>query len=170
MEGMELFLIALAASALTLLSGFGLGNLLMPVVALFVSVELVIAITALVHLANNLFKVLLLIRDADLGVLARFGLPAILFAFIGALVLQLLADVAPLLSYSLGHKIFSVTPLKLIVGCLILVFVLLDYWPRLGHLQLDRKYLPYGGMVSSFFGVLSGHREAFLSLFVLSRP
>jgi hypothetical protein len=60
---MELFIVciaALLASALTLSSGFGLGTLLMPVVALFFPLELAIAMTAMVHLANNLFKIGLL--------------------------------------------------------------------------------------------------------------
>jgi uncharacterized membrane protein YfcA len=56
---------ALLASALTLFSGFGLGTLLMPVVALFFPLELAIAMTAMVHLANTLFKIGLLGRKAN---------------------------------------------------------------------------------------------------------
>ena len=59
---MELAIICLAtfiASGLTLFSGFGLGTLLMPVVAVFFPLEVAIAMTAVVHLANNLFKLLL---------------------------------------------------------------------------------------------------------------
>ncbi len=65
---MELLIVcaaALVASGLTLFSGFGLGTLLMPVFALFVPLELAVAMTAVVHLANNLFKVGLLGRRAD---------------------------------------------------------------------------------------------------------
>ncbi len=47
------------AALLTLFSGFGLGTLLMPVVAIFFPVEVAIGITAVVHLANNLFKLAL---------------------------------------------------------------------------------------------------------------
>ncbi len=56
---MELVLIgfaALLASGLTLLSGFGLGTALMPVFALFFPLPLAIVATAVVHFANNLFK------------------------------------------------------------------------------------------------------------------
>ena len=87
---MELLIVciaALVASGLTLFSGFGLGTLLMPVFALFVSLELAVAMTAVVHLANNLFKVGLLGRRAEWGVVLRFGLPAVAAAFAGALVL-----------------------------------------------------------------------------------
>ena len=52
-----LYLAALAVSGLTLFSGFGLGTLLMPVFAIFFPIEIAVAMTAVVHLANNLFKV-----------------------------------------------------------------------------------------------------------------
>jgi len=41
-----------------LLSGFGLGTLLLPVFALFFPLPVAIAATALVHLANNFFKLM----------------------------------------------------------------------------------------------------------------
>ncbi len=65
---------ALSASALTLFSGFGLGTLLMPVIAIFFPLELAIAMTAIVHLANNLFKISLVGRKADYPVLAEVRL------------------------------------------------------------------------------------------------
>lgn len=83
---MELLVVCIAsllASALTLFSGFGLGTLLMPVVALFFPLELTIAMTAIVHLSNKLFKIGLLGRKAYSSVLLKFGLPAIGTALIG---------------------------------------------------------------------------------------
>ena len=68
---------ALAASALTLFSGFGLGTLLMPVFALFFPLSSAVAMTAVVHLLNNLFKFALLGRHADWKIVVRFGVPAI---------------------------------------------------------------------------------------------
>jgi len=158
---------ALLASGLTLFSGFGLGTLLMPVVALFFPVEIAIAITAMVHLANNLFKVALLGKKAARSVLLRFGLPAVAFAFLGALVLGWLSDVPPVFGYDAFGKQLQVSPLKLVVGILILVFVMLELSPGFSSIALDRKYLPFGGMVSGFFGGLSGHQGAFRSMFLL---
>ncbi len=83
---MDLLLIAVVAfgaSLLTLYSGFGLGTLLMPAFALFAPVPLAIAATAVVHLANNLFKGALLARHADRGVLLRFLPTAVPAAFAG---------------------------------------------------------------------------------------
>jgi uncharacterized membrane protein YfcA len=158
---------ALFASGLTLFSGFGLGTLLMPVVAVFFPVEIAIAITAMVHLANNLFKVVLLGKKAVRSVLLRFGLPAVAFAFLGALVLGWLSDVPPVFEYTAFGKQLQVSPLKLVVGILILVFVMLELSPGFSSIALDKKYLPFGGMVSGFFGGLSGHQGAFRSMFLL---
>ena len=55
-------LVALGASFLTLFSGFGLSTLLMPAFALFFPLEAAIAMTAVVHLANNVFKLALVGR------------------------------------------------------------------------------------------------------------
>jgi len=69
--------VALFVSALTLFSGFGLGALLMPAFALFLpTVPVAVAATAVVHLANNLFKLALVGRKADGTAVVRFALPA----------------------------------------------------------------------------------------------
>jgi uncharacterized membrane protein YfcA len=56
---MEIIIVATAAflaAGLTLFSGFGLGTLLMPVIAMFVPADVAISVTAMVHFTNNLFK------------------------------------------------------------------------------------------------------------------
>ena len=116
---------ALFVSALTLFSGFGLGKLLMPAFALFLPVPVAVAATAVVHLANNLFKLALVGRKAVWTVVVRFALPAAA-AIVGAMLLGLLADVPPLLSYSLGGETRVVTPVKLTVGVLMMGFALFD--------------------------------------------
>jgi len=158
---------ALIASALTLFSGFGLGTLLMPVVALFFPLEVAIAMTAMVHLANNLFKAALLGKQANPSVLWRFGIPAVVSAFLGALVLGWLSAVPPILTYLAFGSHVQVSPLKLVVGLLILVFVAVELSPTCAALALDKRYLPFGGAVSGFFGGLSGHQGAFRSMFLL---
>ncbi|MBI4386078.1 MAG: TSUP family transporter, partial [Elusimicrobia bacterium] len=87
---------ALLTSGLTLFSGFGLGTLLMPVFAIFFPVEAAVGLTAVVHFLNNLFKLWLLGRHADRPVVLRFGIPAILAAFLGAQALVWLSHLPPL--------------------------------------------------------------------------
>ena len=75
MEYIIISLTALIVSSLTLFSGFGLGTVLMPAFALFFPIPVAIAATAVVHLANNIFKVILVGRHADWGVFLRRYLP-----------------------------------------------------------------------------------------------
>ena len=84
---MEIILIgltALIASLLTFFSGFGLGTILMPVFAIFFPVEIAIALTGIVHLLNNLFKISIVGKFASWKIVFQFGLPAIIGALIGA--------------------------------------------------------------------------------------
>lgn len=158
---------ALTASSLTLFSGFGLGTLLMPVIAIFFPLELAIAMTAMVHLANNLFKIGLLGRQADRSILLKFGLPAVLAAFIGAALLSWLGAIQPLYEYGAFGRDIQVSALKLVIGLLIILFVTLELSPAFSSIALDRKWLPVGGLISGFFGGLSGHQGAFRSMFLI---
>ncbi|DAB27462.1 MAG: hypothetical protein A2513_09480 [Sulfurimonas sp. RIFOXYD12_FULL_33_39] len=167
---MELFIIAFAsfiAALLTFFSGFGLGTLLMPVVAIFFPPAVAIAITAVVHFANNILKFFLVAKNADTKVLLYFGLPAVIFAFMGAYLLGFLSGIEILYEYKLFDKSFVVTPIKFVIGVLILFFVLLESLPFFADIALDKKYLPIGGVLSGFFGGLSGNQGAFRSMFLL---
>lgn len=160
-------LVAVAVSALTLFSGFGLGTLLMPAFALFFPVPVAIAATAVVHLANNIFKVFLVGGNADWNVVLRFALPGAAAAMIGAGLLNLFAGIEPLASYSLGGRIFEITAIKLVIGILIILFALLELLPFFRALAFERKYLPLGGLLSGFFGGLSGNQGALRSAFLI---
>lgn len=160
-------LVALLAAALTLFSGFGLGTLLLPAFALFFPVPVAVAATGVVHLANNLFKVALVGRHADWGVILRFGLPAAVAAIGGALALSLVGSLRSFTTYTPGGQVYQIMPVKLVVGLLIAAFALLDLFPGLERLPLDRHHLPLGGVLSGFFGGLSGHQGALRSAFLI---
>jgi len=160
-------LASLLAAGLTLFSGFGLGTLLTPAFAFFFPVELAVGLTAIVHLANNLFKLALLGRHADRDVVLSFGLPAVLAAFLGAETLARLSSLAPLATCQLGARLLEVTPVKSVVAVLIILFVALEASPRFAALQLPPRYLPLGGVLSGFFGGLSGHQGALRSAFLM---
>ncbi len=166
MEFLFVSLAAFFASGLTMFSGFGLGTLLLPVFALFLPIELAVAATAVVHAANNVLKVLLLGKFAERSVVLRFGVPAILAALLGAWLLGSLSGFAPLATYSIAGKTAIVTPVKLLLALLMAGFAVLELHPRFEKLTFDRKYLPAGGLLSGFFGGLSGHQGALRSAFL----
>lgn len=158
---------ALVGSGLTLFSGFGLGTLLVPVFALFFPIELAIILTAIVHFLNNLFKLFLLGSKADKKTIIRFGIPSILAAFAGAYLLSAISDTEPLTEYTLSGKTFAITPAKLTIAILLFLFSLFEFIPGLKKMEIDAKYLPLGGLLSGFFGGLSGNQGALRSAFLV---
>ena len=154
-------------AALTLFSGFGLGTLLMPVFALFFPVPVAVAATAVVHLANNIFKVALIGRKAHLPTVKRFALPAAVAAMVGAGLLTLVGQLSIIAEYSLGGQEHQITAVKVVIGFLIVVFALFDLLPQLTRVTFDARYLPIGGLLSGFFGGLSGHQGAMRSAFLI---
>lgn len=167
MEYIIVCLVSIVVSALTLFSGFGLGTVLMPVFAIFFPIPVAIAATAVVHLANNFFKVFLVGRKADWGVVALFAIPGIVAAFLGASLLSFIADVKPLYIYHFGGQEHNVTMVKLVVGILIIGFSIFELLPAFNRVTFHRKYLPIGGFLSGFFGGLSGNQGALRSAFLL---
>ena len=120
-----------------------------------------------VHFANNLFKLVLLGQQSDLGVIARFGIPVVAAALLSAVLLGWLAGLSPLHKYPFRGSMVQITPVKLIIGNLILVFVVLEFLPSFKQLRFGQELLPFGGLVSGFFGGLSRHQDAFRSMLLL---
>lgn len=167
---MEILLIAIAAfftAILTFFSGFGLGTILTPVFMVFFPVDLAIALTGVVHFFNNIFKLLLVGKNADKAVLIRFGVPAVIAAFAGSWVLLNITELDSLFSYELFGKTFSVEPMKFIVAILLIIFALMDLIPYFQNLQFGKEKLPLGGFLSGFFGGLSGNQGALRAAFLI---
>ena len=166
--------VAFSVALLTLFSGFGLGTLLMPTLALFFPAQVAVLLTAVVHGCNSLFKLALLWRSADYRVVLRFGIPAAAAAVLGAAALSALSTGEVLFSWSppldplVGHMLFwDVTALEFCLGGLILVFALVEVLPVARRLRFSRRWLPLGGLVAGFFGGLSGHQGALRAAFLL---
>lgn len=166
MEIATVCLVALLASGLTFFSGFGLGTLLLPAFALFMPLEQAVAATAVVHLLNGLFKLGLLRRHIDRGVLLRFGVPAVLAALLGAWLLSRLGTLPALHDYTAFGRAFAITPIKLVIGLLLLLFALIELVPKLRDLEFDARWQPLGGALSGFFGGLAGMQGALRSAFL----
>lgn len=167
MEYIVVSVVALVVAALTLFSGFGLGTLLMPAFALFFPVPVAVAATAVVHLVNNIFKLVLVGRNADRKVVLKFALPAALAAISGALLLECMSDAAPVAQYALGGSTYEITPIKLVIAVLIVGFASLELTPRFEKMAFNPRYIPLGGVLSGFFGGLSGHQGALRTAFLI---
>jgi uncharacterized membrane protein YfcA len=159
--------VAFAASLLTFFSGFGLGTILLPAFAMFFPPEAAVALTAVVHFLNSLFKLVLVGRHANAAVAVRFGIPAIVAAFAGAALLAWLAGQPALHRYELAGRVHEVRPVALVIALLMVAFAALELWPGSKRLSIPAKYLPIGGLLTGFFGGLSGHQGALRSAFLI---
>ncbi|MFY0674352.1 MAG: sulfite exporter TauE/SafE family protein [Bacteroidia bacterium] len=167
MEFVIISIVAFATAILTFFSGFGLGTILTPVFAIFFPIDQAIALTGVVHFANNIFKLFLVGKSADLKTILRFGITAVIFAFIGANILLLISDLPPWYIYKIGDQEKVISPVKLVIVLLLISFSLMDLIPVLKKLKINSKWLPIGGALSGFFGGLSGHQGALRSAFLI---
>ena len=139
----------------------------MPIIAIFFPIAVAIAITALVHLMNNLFKLITLWRDIHWQVGLQFGVPALLSAIPGAWLLTRLANFENITNYMIFNIEASITPIKIIIGSLLIIFAAAEFLSIAKKNTFTHQYLVVGGMLSGFFGGLSGHQGAFRSAFLL---
>src|SRR3989337_2242513 len=167
MEILILSLVAFVVAILTFFSGFGLGTILTPVFMIFFPVDLAIGLTGIVHFFNNVFKLILVGKNADKAVLIRFGVPAVIAAIIGSWLLINISDTEPLFSYQMFGKTFDVFPVKFIISILLIIFASIDLIPYFNKLQFGKDKLPIGGALSGFFGGLSGNQGALRSAFLI---
>jgi len=168
---MEYFIIGIVSfltSILTFFSGFGVGTILTPIFVIFFPIEIAIAMTAIVHFLNNLFKLGLTFKNINKSVLIRFGLPAIPFALIGAwLLVSLSTENILLSSFILFNVEYEVHLIQLIVGILMLFFAIAEIFPSFKKDTIKNKYLILGGAISGFFGGLTGHQGALRTMFLI---
>jgi uncharacterized membrane protein YfcA len=169
MDYLIVIVVAFGASMLTFFSGFGLGTMLTPAFILFFPPEIAIAATAIVHFLNNLFKLILVGRHAVKNIIIKFGIPAIIGALVGAKLLGWLSNIDNGGSIS----VFGLTEtpaINLAIGIMIVLFSLIELIPKLKKLEFDQRWLIPGGVISGFFGGLSGHQGALRSAFLIKFP
>ena len=120
MEYLIVGLVAFLASLLTFFSGFGLGTLLTPVFVVFFPIEIAVAGTGLVHFSNNIFKIILVGKSVSKNVVLRFGLPGMVGAAIGAMLLIKLTLFDVLYQTNVSNIELKITPVNLIIGLVLI--------------------------------------------------
>lgn len=161
MELVLLGLVALAAAVLTFFTGFGLGTILLPALALFMGPAQAVALTAVVHGLSNLLKFLTVKEHLDFRALMLFGVPAMVATMPGAILLILLEENPSELSYALFGQVFTPTLIEVVLGVLIVIFSVLEIVLKLPGERTEVMIL--SGVASGFFGGLSGHQGALRS-------
>ncbi|NDK08823.1 TSUP family transporter [Candidatus Gracilibacteria bacterium] len=152
--------IAFLASILTFFSGFGVGTILFPVFAIFFPLDIAIAMTGIVHLLNNLFKLLLVGKYFDKKIVLKLGITGIIGAILGAYLLLLLSNLDLKVDYKVFGYLFETDIFKIIIGLLLIIFSIVEISPKLKNINFSNTGIYITGLLSGFFGGLSGHQGA----------
>ena len=150
--------LALVAGAIAAVAGFGIGSLITPALAVSVGVKVAVTLVALPHLAATAYRLWLLRRDVDRGVLVTFGLASAAGGLAGAVL----------------HGLFSSPALSILLGVLLIVAGLLELSGIGRRMVLGGPVAIGAGGLSGLFGGLVGNqggiRSAALLRFNLSGP
>lgn len=159
-------IVVLFGSILTFFSGFGLGTLLLPAFSLFFPVEIAIFSTAIVHFFNSMFKVILIYRNINYILFYQFALTAVPFAILGAWLLSDINEHNISIQLDFGKYKNSVSLINLFIGFIMIIFAIVELVFKQTRITISKKSLLLGGVISGFFGGISGHQGAFRSMFL----
>jgi uncharacterized protein len=148
-----LFLLAAyAAAVVATVAGFGSSTLLIPVAVFFMDLKTAVFLVACFHLFNNLFKIRLFFTRIDFKLFRLFGIPSIIFAFLGA-------------------RSIAVLPAELLTRVLAVFLILFSgisfLIPNIKIRQSLFNAL-FGGSLSGFLAGLIGMGGAIRSMFLLT--
>jgi uncharacterized membrane protein YfcA len=72
-----------------------------------------------------------------------------------------------LYTYNIGSSSYDITLLKFLIGILIIVFVGMEQSPSSKNKQFPKTWHTIGGLISGFFGGLSGNQGALRTMFLI---
>jgi uncharacterized membrane protein YfcA len=157
MDDLALFALSVLAGAVAGVSGFGIGSLLTPVLAVSIGTKLAVGVVAIPHVVATSLRLFMLRAAVDRQVLMTFGL----------------ASAAGGLAGGVAHAFVGSTVLSVVLG-LLLVFAGLSELSGLARrLRFEGRWAIAAGALSGLFGGLVGNqggiRAAALLGFPLSR-
>jgi len=145
------------ASLLGTISGFGLSTIMVPILTLFYPFPIVLLFVGVIHLFGDIWKVIFFKRGAQWKLILLFGIPGILFSYVGA-------------ALSVGS---SEVLLKRFLGGFLLLYVFYLFLKQSWKIPASNRTSIMGGSLSGFFagifGVGGAVRGAFLSAFNLPK-
>jgi len=123
-------------------AGFGIGSLLTPALAFSFGTKIAVLLVALPHLVATLFRLWLLRRDVDRGVVLSFGLASAAGGLVGAVL----------------HGLISSPLLAVVLGLLLIFAGLSELFGVARRLVLGGWVATAAGVVSGVFGGLVGNQ------------
>lgn len=143
---------AFAVAAAVVASGFGLGTALTPLFLLTYDIKTAVFLVAIVHFANNLFRLALFRRHINAVIVRRFGLLSVVGAVAGSLLQERAANPG----------------LEIGLGALLVVLGGSEFLPARLAWRLPRRFDQVGGLLSGLLGGLLGNQGALRSGYLLN--
>jgi hypothetical protein len=140
------------AAIIATLAGFGSSTLLIPVAMFFMDIKTAVFIVACFHFFSNIFKVKLFWNKISLPIFLSFGVPSIIFAFLGAKFIE----TAP------------VAFLGKLVALFLISFSAFSFRQEKIHLTQNLPNCIIGGSASGFLAGLIGLGGVLRSIFLVS--
>jgi uncharacterized membrane protein YfcA len=149
----EALLVAIAgvAGAVAAITGFGIGSLLTPALAVSVGTKLAVAAAAIPHVAATSLRLWLLRAAVDRRVLLTFGVPSAAGGLIGAAIQAVAPNVV----------------LSAVLGVLLVFAGVLELSGLSGRLQFPDRWSTVAGVLSGLFGGLVGNQGGIRSAALL---
>ena len=145
------------AAIIATLAGFGSSTLLIPVAMLFMDAKTAIFLVACFHLFNNTFKIKVFWSKIDFKTFMLFGIPSIIFAFVGAILVSTI----------------SVESTKKAVAIFLIIFAMYSLLkPKFAIKESNLTAITGGslsGLLAGLIGLGGAIRSTFLIAFNLSK-
>jgi len=143
---------AYVAAVFATIAGFGSSTILIPVAIFFMDLKTAVFLVACFHLFNNLFKVRLFFTKIDFKLFMLFGIPSIIFAFLGARCITIL----------------DVELLARILAIFLILFSCISFLKTNIKITQNPFNAFLGGSMSGYLAGLIGMGGALRSMFLLS--
>jgi uncharacterized protein len=150
LEDILFFIVAFISEVIGAVAGFGSSTIFLPLALFFVDFETALILVAISHLFGNLGRINFFRQGIDRKIIATFGIPSVLFSFLGASIVGILSQ----------------DILKILLGLfLIIISVLFLVRPSL-KVPTSRNIIITGGGVSGFITGLVGTGGALRATFL----
>ncbi|MDV2503406.1 MAG: sulfite exporter TauE/SafE family protein [bacterium] len=149
------FAVALFASAMAAITGFGTAMVLLPFTTLFVALEPAIVLVAIFHFLSNASRLWFMRRHVHRRTAILYGAPSLVAAFGGAMLLTMLT---------------GTRPLRLVFGLFLAAYAVSSLAGRSWRVPSSDRTLVVGGVLSGFTSGLIGLGGAIRSAFLISTP
>jgi uncharacterized membrane protein YfcA len=150
LEDILFFIVAFGSEVIGAIAGFGSSTIFLPLALFFVDFQTALILVAISHLFGNLGRINFFKQGLEKKIIATFGIPSILFSFLGA-------SIAGLLSQDI---------LKVILGIfLIIISVLCLVRPSL-RIPTRKNIVITGGGISGLITGLVGTGGALRATFL----